>query len=333
MKSRIIIFFGLFATIILLFLNEIFNSIFLYNGDASIVDILMFYADKNVGADEGYVLNGDWWAAVKFMMQNNDVRVHIITDSQQILNNISSLGQPYFGYDLKYFQNMNETFFQIYKHVSVNTFTYEYLCFYRWFVFNEIVKLCAIHNSTHPIRKIITMDLDAIILTSPSTLFRNVLKFYKMNVYDLTNIMMIPGAVTLWSPKGLNQFTVFLRNCYDQSPQNFYVLANEFEVKFEGRLHISDINFLRRFSTLNSLRSRQINSNLPIIVGESPNECIAFRDRHFQEKHYIDKIFVDKSRKLMINLHNRTSQLCLVHFQGNLKSQMKRIINSLIQRI
>lgn len=300
-------------------------------GKGLVTDIFMFYADKNVGEDNRYMADGDWWAGLKLMkhLSNGEIRIHIITDMHKVLNEISVLSHPYYGYDLSKFRHINETFYSLYKHISVNTFTYEYLCFYRWLVFNEVVQLWSKY-SIHPMRKIITMDLDVFMFKNPNTFFSNVLSACNMKLHGMYNIMLIPGGLTLWSPNGLNHFESFLINWYNRSIDDVMLSTKYHGDIIRGQPHFSDMYLLLRFVSLNVNNSRQLSHLGPVRVGTSLDECLLVSSNYHEITQNLTTVikFLSFSRRIWIHLGSIHLPICFLHFQGSSKSKMKKFVST-----
>lgn len=297
--------------------------------EVDIADVFLFYSDRNVGADHDFILKGHWWVGAKLMkhLSKNDLRIHIITDNTQILKEIETSGFPFYGYNLKYFDHLNTSFHALYKHISVNTITYEYLCFYRWLVINEIVVSWSVHSNT-PMQKIITMDLDVVILANPNTFFTDVFAKFKMNYHKSNFIILIPGGLILWSPLALNQFKEYLINWYNRNYEEIKLSTTEAAHDIiNNQTHFSDMYMLINNCNINLENCTHLRSESIMIGEHSSNQCLATSNIY---RNIANNISVQNSalgRNIVINTHNTSSLICFIHFQGNSKSLMKKLIN------
>jgi hypothetical protein len=151
--------------------------------------------------DYQYIARGDFWVTFHLLVlyAPNNVRIHIYTDTQKIID--IGMAQGYYMYDLRLMTELDNAFMSMYRpnHHSINTVEYEYLCFYRWHLFRNIIDNWGkMHSGEHykPIQNIITMDSDVVITMDPTKFYAQVLsslKYQSSNDFEL--IIIAPGKI------------------------------------------------------------------------------------------------------------------------------------------
>ena len=119
-------------------------------------------------------------------MNPETIRIHLITDSSSLIEFGRQYGPPLYLYDLKSYQPLIDTFVADYtpNHASVNDLWYESLCFYRWLVYSKIIKSWNLDHPFEPIRRILSLDTDIIILQDISRMIDRLLtglSFWQLN--------------------------------------------------------------------------------------------------------------------------------------------------------
>jgi len=137
------------------------------------------------------------------------------------------------------------------NHISLNTHHYEFLCFYRWIVYSNIVRNWNIANPNDPISRIITMDSDILFMKNVAELFHNVLNSItfipnrKKEEFELTVLGL--GAIHLWSPIGLHKYSDFIYDWYNDSKIDVKENIKKYAGKLMGEYHFSDMQLVDVF--------------------------------------------------------------------------------------
>jgi hypothetical protein len=189
------------------------------SGRRGVVDVfLVVTTPKNYQ----YIESGAWWAGPLLLQAfavNNDTRVHIFSDAQEILDQGSRYG-GFYMHDMRQMKALQDSFFAMYKvnHHSINDVNYEFLCFYRWLMFRSMVDYWQkTHTPEDQISKIVTIDSDVLIMTNALDFFDGVLRTLRYGVdqpYEL--IIITPGAVHLWSYMGLISYSDYIYEWYNK---------------------------------------------------------------------------------------------------------------------
>lgn len=188
-------------------------------GTFHVVDVFLVVARPQ---DYKYISNGNFWIGPQLMQalsKNNDTRVHIFTDTDDIMVRGTMLG--YYMYDMgkEPFVSLNKHFFEMYEknHHSINNVEYEYLCFYRWHMFRKVVELW--ENQVKPITRILTIDTDVVMLTNAAEFFHNAVAALHIDQADnsFEVITISHGAVHLWTAAGLHSYSNFIYQWYNKS--------------------------------------------------------------------------------------------------------------------
>jgi hypothetical protein len=247
--------------------NKIIKSFHNYKNNP-IVDV--FFIISKGEEEYTYIKSDEFWLSLlllKSYSHNNDTRIHLVTDIQNILDNVKLIGFPFFGHDLRKYQKENDEFMTMYKpnHHSINSIEYEYLCFYRWHVFRYIVVNWSItHPNELPMKRIMTLDLDVIFFQNAAEFFNNVVEsltipinYHKNDTNHINNnhydnfelIVITNGAIHLWTPHGIIAYSDFIYEWYNKSDPN---LVTEETMKVAGYLykvlHFSDMQMVDAFS-------------------------------------------------------------------------------------
>ena len=214
-----------------------------------------------------YIATGDWWLGPslidfftnKFMngRGRNEkkvlARVHVLSYDDNTLIRGRAAGPPFYVYNLSDFQAKYDVFHEMYipNHMSLNTWHYEFLCFYRWIVYSEVVRNWNIANPNDPISRIITMDSDILFMKNVAELFHNVLNSItfipnrKKEEFELTVLGL--GAIHLWSPVGLHKYSDFIYDWYNDSKIDVKENIKKHAGKIMGEYHFSDMQLVDAF--------------------------------------------------------------------------------------
>ena len=208
-----------------------------------------------------YIARGDFWLGLHltttltsgsaahsdpYCHEVSSLRIHIFTDTLWIMDHGRELG--YHMYNIssqnERFHALHDRFMQIYRpnHHSINTVEYEFLCFFRWHLFREAVEEWNNQRNQSPIKKIITMDSDAMILANANSLYSNMhisLDFLSADSFEL--IVVTPGAFHLWSPHGLRAYSDFMYEWYSHPVDKVTANTKLVAGYLYGTLHFSDM--------------------------------------------------------------------------------------------
>lgn len=94
-----------------------------------------------------------------------------------------------------------------YRHISVNSYEYEFLCFDRWHVIAQIV-----HHSGMVMDNIVVMDADVMILVDLPTWFMNSTQSSDLSIHAL-------GGLTFFKAVALQEYSAFIHRFY-QLPED-----------------------------------------------------------------------------------------------------------------
>ena len=152
-----------------------------------------------------------------------------------------------------HFSEVGDVFHEMYipNHMSLNTYHYEFLCFYRWIVYAEVVKNWNIANPNDPITRILTMDSDILFMKNVAQLFQSVLNSInftpnrKKDDFELTVLGL--GAIHLWLPKGLQKYSDFIYEWYNDTNVKENIKKALNYNKLMGEYHFSDMQLVEVF--------------------------------------------------------------------------------------
>lgn len=241
-----------------------------------------------------------------------DCRIHIVTDSDQIIAEGKEFGDPFNMYKLRDFDYITLPFKHLYAptHHSVNSMEYEYLCFNRWHIMKEIARTWNVHHPADKINRILSLDLDVLML-------QNVAKFVDSTIRALTFttkttsshtslsshtsshtaetastststehesthlhhiqtdfdlIVIALGAINIMSLQGLESFSQYIYDWYDR-PWEVVQAANAPYGKF-----FSDMMIMKEYLFTTSRNgSREVEKDRPLhLVHARKNACYEY---------------------------------------------------------
>ena len=209
-----------------------------------------------------YIARGDFWLGLHLTNiltsgsnAHSDalcLRIHIFTDTVWIMDHGRELG--YHMYNIssqnERFQALHDRFMQMYRpnHHSINTVEYEFLCFFRWHLFREAVDNWNNQRNQSSIKKIITIDSDAIILADANSLYSKMhssLEFSSADSFEL--IVVTPGAFHLWTPHGLRAYSDFMYDWYNHPVDKVTANTKLVAGYLYGTLHFSDMQVRKTY--------------------------------------------------------------------------------------
>lgn len=217
------------------------------------VDIFTSIIVSNFKPEEMlYISKGDFWLSLRYTMmlaKKHSVRIHVVTDSSAIYSHALEAGF------LAHKVVRNETFYNMYSpnHISAmgdasEVIAYEYYNFYRWVKYSEIVEAwnVGVSKTTQQIgmqiENIIAIDADVMFLLNPHKFFFRALHslgYTSAEDFDMATIS--PGAMQLFSVRGLKKYADFIVEWYGRSPMTVSVQMRAISSKYKGRFHFSDM--------------------------------------------------------------------------------------------
>jgi len=148
-----------------------------------------------------------------------EVRIHILSESVEILDKASSLG--FYGYDLVPHIDKHNRFLNRVAR-TVNSTASE-LGFFRWKVLNHIVTDWNSHAAESPIRKVMVVNGEVLLTTNPAALYDRAMTLAQSTTSVSTVKNLIPpqaisiaDSVMLYSPQGLSAFDAFIYEWFDE---------------------------------------------------------------------------------------------------------------------
>eukprot|EP01032_Pedospumella_encystans_P024681 gene24681-27904_t len=150
---------------------------------------------------------------------DSELRVHILSDSTEILKKASSLG--FYSYDLVPHIDKHQRFLNRVAR-TVNSTASE-LEFFRWKVLNHIVSDWNSHAAESPIRRVMVVNGEVLLTTNPAALYDRAVTLAQtiagMNAQknpDPPQAIYIADAVMLYSPEGLNAFDAYIDEWFNE---------------------------------------------------------------------------------------------------------------------
>ena len=183
---------------------------------SSIVDVFYLAAyPKNYT----YIKEGQFWNGpllVQALSRCNDTRVHIFSEDAAILS--KSLQYGFISHNISKYSNIEQSFRRMYRHVSFNYFDYEFLCFYRWHMFNQMIKTWnTLQSSSGRISRVITLDTDVLLMMNAAEFYKRAVVASGVDKSNMDLIIASPGAVQLWSSHGIRKFSDFIYDWYNET--------------------------------------------------------------------------------------------------------------------
>jgi hypothetical protein len=225
-----------------------------------IVDIFAtVYTNLFSVIDMPFVANGHYWLLFRYaslLQRKASLRWHMVTDSQAVYQQGAELG--FNMYMISSFSELNSTYWSIYSpnHFSAisgpGTKEYEFLCFFRWILYSKIVQDWNANGNMMPIRNILTMDSDVLLLSSPFKFYfkvLNSLQFSSSSEYDM--VVVSPGALHLYSVHGLHMYADFIRTFYNRTSDVVEASVKSVAGKLWGHYHFSDMQMAELFMLQN----------------------------------------------------------------------------------
>lgn len=198
--------------------------------------------------------------------QDNKVRIHMFVDSDEVKQHLSRFKFLYL-HDMRDYQYLEDEFFALYKpnHHSINNVYYEFLCFYRWLLYDRMISDWN-HNVTTnkdnynihkrsgpPIKHVLTIDSDVFLLVDVIDLFHRL--FHASSVVfgqsDIELVVLSPGAFHIWTSQGLQNYASFVHRWYNDTTDNILRRTKANTGILFHVLHLSDMGMIREFSLHN----------------------------------------------------------------------------------
>lgn len=262
------------------------------SGQYPTVDV-MLWVTGNFETKYKYISRGDWWINPLLLLTSsrNDCRIHLITDDDRILVIGRRIGPPLYVTHVSHFDDKISDFKMIYKHFSVNPVDYESLCFYRWIVYDSLVREWNSNHVSQQISRIISIDLDAMLLRRGAKLFDDILALVSPDTYDDYFVILKSGSIQFFNIQGLQKYSKFVYDWYNQSREQ--VRNNTVNIakvgKLYGQLHISDMQLAKTYQDLQNISynrfifAAHLNKTLQTCIYNSIG-CIPFT-HHFELTH------------------------------------------------
>jgi len=242
------------------------NITIINNNDEELVTVDAFYYIA-WPEENWYIATGDWWLGPSLIdfftnkhingksRENTKLlaRIHVLTYDDNTIIKGRAAGPPFYVYNLSDYQPIYDVFHEMYipNHMSLNTYHYEFLCFYRWIVYAEVVKNWNIANPNDLITRILTMDSDILFMKNVAQLFQSALNSInftpnrKKDDFELTVLGL--GAIHLWSPKGLQKYSDFIYEWYNDTNVKENIKKALNYNKLMGEYHFSDMQLVEVF--------------------------------------------------------------------------------------
>jgi hypothetical protein len=195
-----------------------------------------------------------------FSRREEDVRIHIFSKSDSMLDYAKSYG--FITHDMRDYEHLEQKFFELYKpnHYSINYVYYEFLCFYRWIMFAEMIKQWneaarETGDRRRMIERILTIDSDVIVTMDANEFYNRIMNTIQHVYYEedvtptaLELVVVYLGAVHLWSLKGMNNYAKFIMDWYSQPSDVILQRTKQNAGYLYKRLHFSDMNMINVFT-------------------------------------------------------------------------------------
>ena len=99
----------------------------------------------------------------------SDTRLHVFTSNDDIIQKGKEVNENVFIWDIRLLRfEKQQVFLEKYSKIyeSVNPLLFEFLCFNRWHVYRYAISLWNRMNPSEPINRILTLDLDVVLLVN-----------------------------------------------------------------------------------------------------------------------------------------------------------------------
>lgn len=186
-----------------------------------IVDIFYLF----LASDQEYIRKGYFWVLPSVALaysrtssngNEQDTRVHIVTDSPLILSQAESLG--YHAYDIHPYFIVHHRLLSLIQN-TVTSMEYKVTIF-RWTVYNSIVENWNIDHPHSPITRVLVLDGDVLMTMNAAEFYDSVVGAIALNSTDPASfkqpeyINMAYGVVGLFTVGGLRNFTSYIDTWY-----------------------------------------------------------------------------------------------------------------------
>ncbi len=295
------------------------------------IDVFMLY--KSPSENSSYHDSGSDFMTMKLLSKTGEnVRFHLVghIDRMKRFTKNHGLAEVFYHDFFAYPESLAE-FKASYKHQSVNKREYEFMCFYRWIIYANIVKTYKHLNFS----TIVALDTDVLVYKSLSSILDDVMR-QKGHVEIKEMYMLVTGAFLFWQVDGLLKFSSYLVQIFKMNRHKLikfiqdhgtYISAKRpadlipYDSKTQLYTHFSDMYALLAFlseDTSNRFevthqnltckilpQSRQV-SKISIINGfpfTANNECISTIHLQGDHKVYTSILFDSSKGKLTIDIY------------------------------
>ena len=312
----------------------------------AVVDVFLLYQNGFV-ANNSYSVHPQysWLAAPTYKLNpsfnNSNARVHIIGNLKIISKAKGDLTHGFEVVDIEKFHGINKMFKHMYKHRSVNNEGYEYWCFLRWLISYEY----AISRKDLNISTVIIADNDVIIYEDIQNFVNRLMSLanHKWNSStDFDTIVVLPGALNVFSIAGLKAHAKYLIDLYSLSTDEFDKYVERYGTKkySPDMFHLSDMYTLLVF--LGQDKSRRKHVKL-----DRPNTCSIHcepRSVHFIDGFPYSSVQSVKTNSSVQSVKTNSSvqsvkanssvqsvkaKCCFLHFQGKRKNLIEDYVAKL----
>jgi hypothetical protein len=199
-----------------------------------------------------------------------------------------------------YFQEAQE-FKNIYRHFSKNSWSYELICFQRWFVLKSFM-------DTRKIEQCLCIDSDVMLYANIEAEQKKFAKF-DFALYQKWQ----PHCVFINNLNVLKKFCAFLLGFY-KSPSKLKELNLEIETKSDNQvINVCDMIFFKIFCNLNSEKI----GDLSIIINDSVYDNNINISEGFEMSNGMKNIFLLENQPFCRNLIlDKDIRFNALHFQG-----------------
>jgi hypothetical protein len=194
--------------------------------------------------------------------QTSDTRIHIVTDSADILLRAKSLG--YYGHDVNILNSKVTHAYRKLVHDSVSSLEYE-VTILRWKYYRMIMNDWNKEYPNSPMTRIVTLDGDVLMTMNVPAFFDSVIRSLtdtstlssterqitaNQTRFEFINVAL--GVVGLFSPVGLSAFDEFIDEWYNGTIEE--VLKRNYEVASYGKQNFfSDMILQEKFIASNTI--------------------------------------------------------------------------------
>ncbi len=186
-------------------------GLYFLKGYSQILDVFLLY--KSPSKVNLYHENGEDFVSMKLLdhFGGDELRIHLVGDRKRIHRHTNGLVSNIYYHDFFSFPETYHEFRHLYKHQSVNPFEYEFLCFYRWILYSNIVERYSYLNFS----SILVMDTDVLVFDKVVNILEDIKTHTKQ--VDMQMYMLIPGTFSFWTPKGIHKFSSYLTDVYKKN--------------------------------------------------------------------------------------------------------------------